>query len=167
MNSEKPMPTSIQGFDWTAAIWSGLLSGLVMLFISIVLPWISLGDPLLIVRLMASMMLGPQVIPAQAGLVPGIYVVALLTHFSLSLLFAILIALIFHRWGMAIGFFGGALMGAVIYGMNYYSFSLIFPWLFPYRNWMLLIAHIFFGAMAGALFELFEDERFVDAPFLG
>ena len=167
MTSNERMPSSVQGFDWYAAIWAGLVSGLIMLLTGIVLPWLFLGDPLLIVRLMASIMLGPEVIPAQAGIVPGIYVVALVTHFSLSLLFAFLIALIFHRWGIVVALLGGAIVGVVIYIMNFYSFSLIFPWLFPYLNWMLLVAHIFFGALAGALFELFEDERFVDQPLLG
>jgi hypothetical protein len=158
--------TAVQGFDRSAAVWAGLLSGLIMLLISIVLPWLFVGDPFLIVRLIASILLGPGVIPAQAGIVPGIYVVALITHFSLSIIFAFLIALIFYRWGIVVSLFGGAIMGAVVYFMNYYTFSLIFPWLFPYRNWMLLLAHIFFGALAGALFELFEDERFVDQPLI-
>ncbi len=152
--------------DRTAVLWSGLLSGAVMLLLSILLPWIILGDLLLIVRIMASVLLGPTVIPAQARLVPGIYLVALLIHFVLSLLFAWLIALIFHRWGMIVGFIGGALMGVVIYVMNFYTFSLLFPWMIPYRNWMILLAHIFFGALAGLLYELFEDERLIDEPFL-
>ncbi len=165
MTQNEPMISApAQGLDWSAVIWAGLLSGLTMLLISVALPWLFLGDPLLIVRLIASMMLGPEVIPAQAGLVPGIYVVALITHFSLSFLFAGLIALIFHRWGILVAFVGGAVMGAVIYFMNYYSFSLVFPWLFPYRNWMLLLAHIFFGGLAGALYELFEDGRYIDHP---
>jgi hypothetical protein len=155
----------IRGFDWAAVIWSGLISGLIMLMVSILLPWIILGDPLLIVRIIASILLGPLVIGAPSGQLPGIYVVALLTHFSLSLFFAFLIALIFHRYGMIVAFIGGAVMGAVIYFMNYYTFTLVFPWLLPYHNWMLLIANIVFGALAGTLFELFEDERFVDEPF--
>ena len=165
--NESVIPAPAQGLDWSAVVWAGLLSGLTMLLISIALPWLFLGDPLLIVRLIASIMLGPKVIPPQAGLVPGIYVVALLTHFGLSLLFAGLIALIFHRWGMVVAFFGGAIIGGVIYFMNYYSFSIIFPWLFPYRNWMLLLANILFGALVGTLYELFEDERYVDQPLLG
>lgn len=165
MTTTESNKTFITGLDWSAAIWAGLLSGLVMLLISMLLPWLVLGDALLIVRIIASVMLGPTVIPAQAGLVPGIYVVALLTHFGLSLFFALLIAMIFHRWGMVVGFFGGAAMGFIIYFMNYYSFSFAFPWMAPYRNWMLLLGHVFFGALAGSLYELFEDESLVDEPF--
>jgi hypothetical protein len=91
----------------------------------------------------------------------------LVTHFVLSILFALIIALIFHRWGIVVGLLGGGMIGAVVYFMNYYTFSLIFPWIFPYLSWMLLLAHIFFGALAGALYEVFEDERFVDEPVLG
>jgi hypothetical protein len=167
MAVHKRVQPPVQRLDWSAVIWAGLFSGFVMLLVSILLPWIFLGDPLLIVRIMASVMLGPAVISAQVGLPPGIYVVALVTHFGLSVLFALLISLIFHRWGIVVGFLGGAVIGAVVYFMNYYTFSLIFPWIFPYRNWMLLLAHIFFGALAGASYELFEDERIVDEPLLG
>ena len=154
------------GLDWNAVWAAGLIGGLIMLLVSILLPWIFLGDPLLIVRIIASVLLGPAVISPQAGLVPGIYVVAILTHFSLSLFFALLIVLIFHRWGMIVAFIGGAIMGLIIYFMNYYTFSLIFPWLLPYHTWMLLTGNIVFGAFVGALYELFEDERFIDQPFI-
>lgn len=156
---------NLRGLDWGAVVSAGLISGVIMLLISILLPWIFLGDPFLIVRIMASVLLGPLVISAQAALAPGVYVVAILTHFSLSLFFAALIALIFHRYGMIVAFIGGAVMGVVIYFMNYYTFSLIFPWLLPYRTWMLLSGNIAFGALAGALYELFEDERLIDEPF--
>jgi hypothetical protein len=66
---------------------------------------------------------------------------------------------------MIVAFIGGAVMGFVIYFMNYYTFSLVFPWLLPYRTWMLLTGHIVYGALVGTLYELFEDERFVDQPF--
>ncbi|MAT43570.1 MAG: hypothetical protein CL609_14630 [Anaerolineaceae bacterium] len=155
----------IGGLDWNAVVAAGLISGFTMLIISILLPWIFLSDPFLIVRIMASVLLGPSVISPQAGLVPGIYVVAILTHFFLSIFFAMLIVLIFHRWGMIVAFIGGAVMGFVIYFMNYYTFSLVFPWLLPYHTWMLLTGHIVFGALVGTLYELFEDEHFVDQQF--
>ncbi|MDX9850103.1 MAG: hypothetical protein RBT01_06350 [Anaerolineaceae bacterium] len=152
--------------DWLAAFWSGLISGVAMLLLSIILPWIILGDPLFITRLMASILLGPQVMPLQSGLVPGIYVVALITHFSLSFFYAALIVLIFHRWGMLVAFVGGGIFGLIIYVINYFSFSIVFPWLRPYGNWMLLAANILFGALAGALYELFERPDINDQPFL-
>ncbi len=163
--SNQPNRAILPGLDWGAVFAAGLFSGMVMLLVSILLPWIFLGDAGLIVRIMASVLLGPAVILPQANLVPGVYVVAILTHFLLSLLFAFLITLIFYRWGMIVAFMGGAVMGAVIYFMNYYAFSLIFPWLLPYHNWMLLVANIVFGALSGTLYELFEDERFIDQPF--
>jgi hypothetical protein len=165
MTDHQPSRTYLTGLDWTAAIWAGLVSGLVMFLVSVLLPWIILGDALLIVRIMASVLLGPTVIPAHSVLAPGIYAAALITHVILSLFFTLLIAIIFHRWGMLVAFIGGAMVGVLIYVMNYYSFTFFFPWMAPYLNWMVLVAHIFFGALAGSLFELFEDDRFVDEPF--
>ena len=166
MNNTKLRKSALPPIDWLATLWSGLLSGLAMLLLSIILPWIILGDPLFITRLMASLLLGPQVIPIQSGLVPGIYVVALITHFSLALFFTVLIVLVFHRWGMVVAFVGGAIFGLLIYIISFYSFSIVFPWLQPYGNWMLMAGIILFGALAGTLYELFEDPEIRDDPFL-
>ncbi len=165
MNKTNPPKNSLPPIDWLAILWAGLLSGLAMLILSIILPWMILGDPLLIIRLMASLLLGPQVIPLRSGLVPGIYLVALITHFSLSLFFTVLIVLVFHRWGMLVAFIGGAIFGLLIYIVNYFSFSTVFPWLRPYGNWMLLAANVLFGALAGTLYELFESPDIRDLPF--
>jgi len=165
MNDSKILSKLPAVLDWSAAIWSGFISGTVSLFVSIVLPWIIINDPLLIVRLMASILLGPGVISPQNDLVPGVYVVAILTHFSLSFAFTFIIAIIFHRWGMVVAFIGGAIMGFVIYILNFYLFSLVFPWLLPYGNWMLMLSNIVFGALAGTLYEMLEDGRINDEPF--
>lgn len=93
MNDSKILSKLPAVLDWSAAIWSGFISGTVSLFVSIVLPWIIINDPLLIVRLMASILLGPGVISPQNDLVPGVYVVAILTHFSLSFAFTFIIAI--------------------------------------------------------------------------
>ena len=158
------IPSSV--WDWSATIRAGFISGLVALFLMLLLPWIILGDPFFIMRLIASLLLGPAVISPAGSLVPAVYLVALLVHFSLSMIYAVLIALIFHRWGMAVAFVGGAVFGFVIYILNFYLFSIFFPWLLPYRNWMLMVANIVFGALAGALYELLENAAIIDEPFL-
>lgn len=153
--------------DWSAALWAGIISGMVAFILSIILPWIVINDPSLILRLMASLLLGPAVIAdPQTALVPGVYVLAFLVHFTLSLLFAILIAFIFHRWGIVVAFIGGAIFGFVVYILNFSFFSILFPWLLPYGNWMLMTANILFGGLAGALYELLEDPRITDEKFL-
>ena len=149
-----------QVVDWGAAIWAALISGLLFLVISIIVPWITLGDPWVHVRLIASLALGPTVIPPQDGMDLQIPLIALAIHMSLSIVFACIVAFVIHRWGWVISALGGALLGLALYAINFYTLSILFAWVFPLRNWMLLCAHVLFGATVGLIYELLEVERY-------
>lgn len=159
MQSSQLRPT----LDISAALWAGLVSGLVFLATGVVLPWLVLGDPGLILRILASIPMGPEVIPAGVASPLLTALVGSVLHLTLSLGFGVLIALVVHRWGLLVGMLGGALMGLALYGINFFSLSFFFPWVFPLRNWMLLVAHVLFGALAGGLYELFDE---YDEPLL-
>ncbi len=150
-----------QVLDWSAAVWAGLLAGLIFLIVGVVASWLALADPWFVVRLIASSVLGPDVVPKPSELNTSILVVGMIAHFLLSILFALLVAFIVHRWGFVISFFGGALIGLAFYAINFYTMSYFFPWIFPLRNWIMLLSHVIFGAFAGAIYEMLEVETFV------
>jgi len=148
--------------DWRAAIWAGLVAGVVFLVIQMaILAGVTGGSPWVMLRMIAAMVMGQNVLPPPATFDPVIAVVALLIHFVLSILFALLIAFVLHRWGMLVGIIGGALFGLALYAINYYTFTLFFPWFFPMGNWVAVLAHIVFGAVAGGVYEAFEHEEYV------
>jgi hypothetical protein len=101
------------------------------------------------------------VLPPPVTFDLGITIVALLVNLALSILFAGLIALIIHRWGLIVGLVGGAVLGLALYAINFYTFSFFFPWFFPFRSWMMVVSHLIFGAVAGGTYELLEVEEFV------
>jgi hypothetical protein len=150
-----------QVVDWIAAVWAGLLSATLFMLISVAIPWLLLGDPGLHLRLIASLALGPSVIPSdgEAGVLVPLLGVAILL--ILSVLFACVVAFVVHREGWILSAMGGALLGLVLYVINFWTMSLLFPWLFTLRNWMLLLGHVVFGAVVGAVYELLEVERYV------
>jgi len=53
------------------------------------------------------------------------------------------------------------LFGLALYAINYYTFTLFFPWFFPMRSWLVVLSHIVFGATAGGVYEAFEHETYV------
>ncbi|MFT5197355.1 MAG: hypothetical protein ACI85U_004396, partial [Candidatus Promineifilaceae bacterium] len=69
------------------------------------------------------------------------------------------IALVLHRWGILVGVIGGAIMGLAFYYINFYSLA---DWFFPAMSGLRSVSmagvHILFGALAGGLYEIFEDE---------
>jgi hypothetical protein len=150
-----------QVVDWEAAIWAGLIGGALYLVVGILLPWIILGDPWLIGRIVASLILGPAVVAPQDGFRLSIFLAAVVVHFVLSVAFAYLVAFVIHRGGIITGLVGGALVGLALYSINFYTASYFFPWTFPLRSWMWAVAHLIFGALVGVIYELLEEERLV------
>lgn len=160
----KVTPQLRQLVDWSAAVWAGLIAGLVFLVLNVfVVPLLVGGNGWISLRYTASLVMGPGVLPPPASFDLLVLLVALLVHFILSVLWSILLAYVIHRWGLLVGLIGGALFGLALYGINFYALTLIYPWFFAIRSWPLIASHIIFGALAGGIYESLEVEEFVPA----
>ena len=65
-------PRMRQVVDWRAAIWAGLIAGLLFLFLNMIL--VSLagrGTPGMVMRYIASILLGSDVLPDSARVTPS------------------------------------------------------------------------------------------------
>jgi len=149
----------LDGKAYAAASLSGSAVSLVA---GALLFGIVLGDPGFMLRVNASLLMGPAVIPATAGNPPQVLLAGLLVHFVLGFVYAGLIVVVIHRWGMAVGLVGGALLGLALYLIGVYAISYFFPWIYPLRNWMLLVTHLILGGLVGAVYELLDE---YDLPF--
>lgn len=157
-------PRLRQVVDWRAAFWSGLIAGALFLFVNlVVLPLLIGGNAWVIVRLFASIVLGDGILAPPATFDFTALVVALVTHFMLSIFYAMLIAYVIHRGGLITGIIGGALLGLAIYSINFYTFTYFFPWFFAVHDTTVVVAHLLFGAVAGGVYEALEVEIFVPA----
>lgn len=144
-------------------MWAGIVSGAVFLAIAMTWTAVYVGSPWIMVRLVASVVMGAQALPPPATFDLTISIVALVVHLLLSIGFACLLAIIIHRWGMLVGIAGGALFGLALYVINFYTFTAFFPWFFPMRSWIMVVGHVAFGALAGGIYEALEVEEFVPA----
>ncbi len=147
--------------DWRAAVIAALAGGLVFLIsLALILPGTTGGTIWAVLRYMASIVMGDEVIPPPASFDITIVVAGLLIHFLLSLIFGAILATIIHRWGLLVGLLGGALFGLAIYAINFFTFTLLFEWFYLLRSWPVLLAHVLYGAVTGFVYELLEVERF-------
>lgn len=158
---EKAKPKMRQLVDWGAAFWAGVFSGLVSHLSNILLSWYLLDSPWVITRIIASILLSESVLPPPDDFHWGILLAALGVHMALSVLFAFLVAAVVHRWGILVSFMGGALLGLAFYAINFYTMSYFFPWFYTFRSWIFIVAHVLYGAFAGSVYELLEEEEFV------
>ena len=155
-----------QIMDWRAAVIAGLLAELLALALRVLL-WVLVtgGSFWAPFYQSAAIFLGPESLAPVDAPQMGVVAVGVLVHMALSLVYALLLAFIIHRWGLIVGILGGALFGLAIYVINYYTFTYLFPWFFPLRSWLVLATHVFFGATAGGIYEALERHIYVlDEP---
>jgi uncharacterized membrane protein YagU involved in acid resistance len=138
-----------KNMTWRAVLIAGLVAGTVFLLTNVFLmPLVVEVDPILSLRYFASLPLGRGVL-TQTDNTTMIAVIGVLIHYVFSLLFALVIAIVVHRWGMIVGIVGGAILGLAIYGINLYAMTVFFTWFFALNNTVLLLSHVLFGAVAG------------------
>mgnify|MGYP001169811955 CR=1 FL=1 len=151
-----------QVMDWRAVVIAGLAAGLLTFALRILL-WVYVtgGSFWAPFYQSAAVLLGPDSLAPVDAPAMGVVAAGILVHFVLSLLYSLLLAFIIHRWGLIVGIVGGALFGLAVYVINYYTFTYLFPWFFPLRGWLVLAAHVFFGAAAGGIYEALERDIYV------
>lgn len=148
--------------DWRAFGISALGGGVFSLLISLLLSAVILNEPGFILRLTASQILGPEIIPVTEGNPFQVYLVGLLVHLVISAVYAILVVLVIHRWGLIVGLIGGMLIGLAIYTITIYAVSYFIPWIYTLRSWISLVSSISLGGSIGFIYELFDS---YDLPF--
>ncbi len=101
---------------WRAIPVAGLAGGAAFLAVGAVLtPLLLQVNGFIVLRYSAALVMGDKALMNPNAVV---VLVGLLVHAALSILFALLIAIIIHRWGLRVGVIGGALLGAALYGIN-------------------------------------------------
>lgn len=148
------MSSIFRHVTWRAVFISGLVAGTLFLLVNVLLaPAVLQVDAGLTLRYFAALVMGSRVL-TQAG--TEVLVVGVIVHYLLSLAFALLIAIVVHRWGLLVGIVGGALLGLAIYSINLYTLTLFFQWFFAINSTIIIISHVIFGAVAGGVYEMFD-----------
>ena len=148
MTNMHPAPQS-DHMDWKAALWAGLIAGVVFMMMEMILvavagggsPW---GPP----RMIAAIVMGEQVLPPPATFDAGVFTVAMVVHFVLSIVLAFIFAWVASRWRMSLGIalLVGAVFGLLVYLIDFYPVAAaLFPWFAMGRNWITIISHVAFG----------------------
>ena len=160
------MVTGRESIEWRAAVWAGLISGAVFLvvemaMVELVLGMSMWGPP----RMIAAIVMGKGVLPPPETFNATIVLVAMIVHFALSVVFVIPLALVLHRMASAPALLVGGVYGLVLYLVNFYLFTVVFPWFAMARNWVSIATHILFGVVAAWTYvKLRRPAAMVAAP---
>jgi len=105
-------------------------------------------------RLAAAIILGPEILPMQVAFDWPAMIVATMIHFSLSVIYSMILAAFIVRRDLAVSIFVGIEFGFILFGINMYGFTMIFPWFDEARDWITLVAHVVFGVVAASTYRV-------------
>lgn len=144
------------------AVWAGLIAGLVFLLFEMAMlalmgqsPW---GPP----RMMAAIILGENVLPppdAYATFNLGVVLAALAVHFVLSIIYAVVFALIAERMAMSRALIAGAVFGLALYVINFHGFTAVFQWFEMARGVGSIVGHLVYGLILAFAYKRLARER--------
>jgi uncharacterized membrane protein YagU involved in acid resistance len=137
-----------------AAILAGIVAGLAfviaeMLLVPMFLGGSAWGPP----RMIGAIVLGPEVLPPPATFDGFVVLAAVAFHLLLSVVYAIVFALIARAWGLGLAVLIGILYGLLIYVVNFYGMTAFFPWFADARNWVSIFSHALFGAVLALVYK--------------
>ncbi|MBI5450711.1 MAG: sodium:proline symporter [Gammaproteobacteria bacterium] len=149
--------------NWTAAVWSGVIAGIVATAVQLalwsagpdVLPEILYRDA----RLTAAIVLGRSVLPPPATLAWGVMAVATLIHFALSIIYSMILAGFIARLAVLPALLVGTGYGVALYVINLYGFTVIFPWFAASRDGITLLSHAVLGVIMAGAYKLWTRQR--------
>lgn len=142
--------------DWLAAVGAGLCAGAAL---SIEMAGVRLAQGRSVwelPRMTAALLLGPGAGPPPDGFDAALVLVSEGIHAALSIFYSFVVADAVCRLRARAAPLAGAAVGAVVYLVNLYGFTLLFPWFAQERGWAMFLGHLLFGATAAAVYKALE-----------
>lgn len=151
---------SLRGVDGRAMALATLAAAAVALalYLFYVPAAVGAGDATVVLRYMASILLGDEILAPGVSFSALIVLAGLFAHLVVSGLMTWLITFVLHRWGLVTGIIGGALFGLAFFFINHYTLTFVYPHFYAMNHAAVLVVHVVFGAVAGGVYELLEHE---------
>lgn len=148
--------------DWRAAAIAGIAAGAVYLFVELIALWLMGESPWGPPRMIAAIVMGRDVL-SLAVPSAGTVLAALVVHFVLAILFALILAGIMAPFSvdssLGMASLAGALFGVAVYVINFYGMTRVFPWFAEARGSLSFLAHVIFGLVAADAYRKLEKKE--------
>jgi hypothetical protein len=153
----KPLKNDMPRIHWRSAALAGIAAGVVATLAQIAMWWVS-SEPLPAIllrdaRLTAAIIMGRDVLPPPATFDWSVMLIATLVHFALSIAYALALSVFISRLSTPLSLLAGAVFGLLLYAINMYGFTFVFPWFAVARDWITAATHVVFGIVAAAVYK--------------
>jgi Polyketide cyclase / dehydrase and lipid transport len=158
---EPPRGPALLRRPWFAAALAGIIGGIAATAAQVLL-WYLAGFPLPGIlwrdtRMAAAIVLGAGVLSSPGAMQWDVFCTATLLHFILSIAYGEACALLVTRLAMTAPAFAGALFGLLLFALNMFGFTLLYPWFEASRDWITAAAHAVFGIAAATTYFRLRD----------
>ena len=134
---------------WSAVLGAGVIASMVFQVLEAALILLDGGGrPWGPARMIAAMVLGPGTLSPRATFDFEIVAVALILDLALAIAYTAVLSILIRRWPLGRAIIAGAVFGAVLYLVNFYGFTIAYPWFEMGRNGVTLFTHIVFSVTA-------------------
>lgn len=148
-----------------AVLLAGLASGAVYLAaLAILMPLFLGASPWAVPRVIAAMTQGAAVLTPIDTFDLSVLLAAVVVHFALSMVYALLFAFIGKGHSITADAIAGMVFGLALYVVNYYLFTMLFPWFEQMRNWVTVVAHLAYGGVLGTVYAAYASGRIGHHP---
>ncbi|HEY0845153.1 MAG TPA: SRPBCC family protein [Noviherbaspirillum sp.] len=159
-HGELPVSPVQQSVDWFAAAGAGVIAGVLATAMQMTLWWAAAYPVATMLfrdsRLAAAIILGPDILPAQPGIDWTVMLIATVVHFVLSIAYGLTMAPLTAQFPRVFAILLGGFLGLVLYGVNMYGLTALFPWFAASRDWITAVTHVAFGITVAASYRLWH-----------
>ncbi|SAL17940.1 sodium:proline symporter [Caballeronia choica] len=138
--------------DWRAAAISGSVAAVVLAFVVLMLVWATGGNVLGPLRMVAAIAFGDALFVSSSSFDFAMTLVAAVVHLTLSVCFALMLALVVAQFkfdsSVPMASVVGAIFGLLLYVFNFYVVTRAFPWFAYARGWVTSLLNVAFGVIA-------------------
>lgn len=144
----EPSVHRLPGIDASAAVAAGLIAGVVCLVLEMLLVPLFLGGSLWAPpRMISAIVMGEEILAGPLDYRAQILFFAILIHLGLSVFSAFVLGFIIRGRPVGQAMLIGGVFGLVVYGVNFYAMTELFPWFVEGRNWVTVLSHLVFGVV--------------------
>lgn len=130
------------------AVYAGVIAGIIFMVLEMIMvPLFLEGSIWNFPRRIAAIALGKDVLNPPNFFTLGVFLIATGMHFIFSVVFGLAIAFIINLFRIPLtgSLVFGAVLGYLLYLVNFYGMTNFFPWFMESRNWVSAFTHISFG----------------------
>lgn len=147
--------------NWIAGALAGIVAGIIATVVQLILWWAAsypaIDMLLRDARLAAAIAMGRAVLPPPISFDWPIMLTASLLHGALSIAYGFLLAPLAAKLPARSAMAAGGMAGLLLYLVNMYGFTLLFPWFAASRDWITAAAHVSFGTSAAIAYKYWEN----------